>query len=132
MPGASCGYGINMVLSHSQDVPHHVRSFSDGQYLCDINCPQWMSSQICSPTLAVAEQNSELLKFLEWYMKLGQGPNLSSLDLSGFPKARGQKDRRPKRQKARSTTPAPNTRGLTVMHHGHNEQGHLDHPLRSV
>ena len=50
-----------------------------------------MSSQICSHTLAVAERNGELLKFLEWYVKLGQGPNLSSLALSGVPKGRGQK-----------------------------------------
>lgn len=174
-----------MVLSLSQNVPHHIRSCSNGQYLCDNNCPQWMSSQICSHTLAVAEQNSELLNFLEWYVKLGQGPNLSSLGLSGLPKGRGQKGGRPKRQRARSTTPAPDnysvrpglvsitataesgsitqapllqvsscqqpvsvalsahpvtvsvpvlqhasqgislpdTEGLTMMHHGHNEQG---------
>ena len=66
-----------------------------------------MSSQICFHTLAVAEQNSELLNFLEWYEKLGQGPNLSSLGLSGLPKGRGQKGGRPKRQSAMSTTPAP-------------------------
>ena len=96
-----------MVLSCSQDVPHHVRSCSDGQYLCDKNCLQWMSSQICSHTLAVAEENRELLKFLEWYVKQGQGPNLSSLGLSGLPKGRGQKGGNPKRQRARSTTPAP-------------------------
>ena len=96
-----------MVLSRSQDVPHHVRSCSDGQYLCDKNCLQWMSSQICSHTLAVAEENRELLKFLEWYVKQGQGPNLSSLGLSGLPKGRGQKGGKPERQRARSTTPAP-------------------------
>ena len=96
-----------MVLSCSQDVPHHVRSCSDGQYLCDKNCLQWMSSQICSHTLAVAEENRELLKFLEWYVKQGQGPNLSSLGLSGLSKGRGKKGGKPKRQRARSTTPAP-------------------------
>ena len=96
-----------MVVSRSQDIPHHIRSRADGQYLCDSNCPQWMSSQICSHTLAVAEQNSELLKFLDWYVRLSQGPNLSSLALSGLPKGRGQKGGKPKRQRSRSTTPAP-------------------------
>ena len=96
-----------MVVSRSQDIPHHIRSRADGQYLCDSNCPQWMSSQICSHTLAVVEQNSELLKFLDWYVRLSQGPDLSSLALSGLPKGRGQKGGKPKRQRSRSTTPAP-------------------------
>jgi len=96
-----------MVISHSQVAPHHVRSCSDGRYLCDSNCPQWMSSQVCSHTLAVAEQNGELLKFLQWYVKLGQGPNLSSIALSGLPKGRGQKGGRPKRLRARSSNPFP-------------------------
>lgn len=42
-----------MVLSYSQTTPHHVRSHSDGQYLCDSNCPTWVSSQLCLHTLAV-------------------------------------------------------------------------------
>jgi len=96
-----------MVISHSQVAPHHVRSCSDGRYLCDSNCLQWMSSQVCSHTLAVAEQNGELLKFLQWYVKLGQGPNFSSIALSGLPKGRGQKGGRPKRQRAKSSNPVP-------------------------
>ena len=103
---------VRMVLSRSQVVPHHIHDCFDGQHLCDNNCPQWMSNQICSHTIAVAEQNSELLKFLEWYVKLGQGPNLSFLGLSGLPKGRGQKGGRPKRQRARSTTPAPDNYSL--------------------
>lgn len=101
-----------MVLSRSQSVPHHVRSCSDGQYLCDSNCPQWMSSQLCSHTLAVAERNGDLLKFLEWYVKHGQRPNLSTLGLSGCPKGRGQKGGRPKRQRAKSSTPGPDNYSL--------------------
>ena len=106
-PAPGNDYNARMVVSRSQDVPHHIRCHSDGQYLCDNHCPQWMSSQVCSHTLAVAEQNNELLKFLEWYVKHGKGPNLSSLALSGLPKGRGQKGGRPKRQRARSSTPAP-------------------------
>ena len=47
-PAPGCDKKARMVLSHSQDTPHHIRSHPDGQYLCDNNCPQWMSSQICS------------------------------------------------------------------------------------
>ena len=96
-----------MVISRSQVVPHHVRSCSNGRFLCDKNCPQWMSSQICSHTLAVAEQNDELLQFLQWYVTTGQGPNLSAIGLTGLPKGRGQKGGRPKPTKVRSNTPAP-------------------------
>ena len=106
-PAPGNDYNARMVVSRSQDVPHHIRCHSDGQYLCDNHCPQWMSSQVCSHTLAVAEQNNELLKFLEWYVKHGKGPNLLSLALSGLPKGRAQKGGRPKRQRARSSTPAP-------------------------
>ena len=108
IPAPGSDTKARMVVSRSQDIPHHIRSRADGQYLCDSNCPQWMLSQICSHTLAVAEQNSELLKFLDWYVRLSQGPNLSSLALSGLPKGRGQKGGKPKRQRSRSTTPAPN------------------------
>ena len=46
--------------------------------------------------IAAAEQNEELLIFCEWYVKLGQAQNLSSLALSGLPKGRGQKGERTK------------------------------------
>ena len=112
MPAPGNDFKARMVLSRSQDMPHHVRCHTDGQYLCDSNCPQWMSSQICSHTIAAAEQNQELLEFLEWYVKLGQAPNLSSLALSGLPKGRGQKGGRAKRQRSRSTTPGPDNYSL--------------------
>ena len=78
-----------MVISYSQDTPHHVRSRLDGQYVCDSRCPQWMSSQIYSHTLAVAERNCELMTFLQWYIKSGKTPNISTLALSGLPRGRG-------------------------------------------
>ena len=96
-----------MVLSRSQVVPDHIRSCSHGRYLCDKNCPQWMSSQIGSHTLTVAEQNKELLQFLQWYVASGQGPNLGCIGLSGLPKGRGQKRGRPKQKRTRSLTPGP-------------------------
>ena len=54
-------------------------------------------NQICSHTLVATEQNCELIEFLEWYVKLGHGPNLSSVALSGLPKDRRQKGGQPKR-----------------------------------
>ena len=94
-----------MVLSYSQDTPHHICSHS-GQYPCDSHCPQWISSQICSHTLAVAKHN-DLMNFLQWYVKSGQTPNLSTLSLSGLPRGRGQKGGKPKRQRSKVTPAAP-------------------------
>ena len=34
-PAPGCDKKARIVLSHSQDTPHHIRSRPDGQYLCD-------------------------------------------------------------------------------------------------
>ena len=44
---------------YSQVAPHLIQVKSDGQYLCDSNCQQWVSSQLCSHTLAAAERNGD-------------------------------------------------------------------------
>lgn len=44
-----------MVLSYSQVTPHLIQTKSNGQYICDSNCQQWVSSQLCSHMLAVAD-----------------------------------------------------------------------------
>ena len=51
--------------SRSGGAPHFVRVVSPGQYICDKNCLQWCSSQICAHTLVAAEVNKELGLFLE-------------------------------------------------------------------
>ena len=61
-------------------------------------------SQICSHTIAVAEQNGELMNFLQWYVKSGQTPNLSTVALSGLSRGRGQKGGR-QRSKVKTTAP---------------------------
>ena len=96
-----------IVLSYSQNTPHHICSHSDSQYLCGSHCIQWMSSQICSHTLTVAEHNGDLMNFLQWYNKSGQNPNISALGFSGLPRGRGQKGGKPKRQRSKvpPTTP---------------------------
>ena len=69
--------------------------------------PQWVSSQIGSHTIAVSEHNDELIGFLDWYVRSGHTPNLSSIAFSGLPKGRGHKGGRPKRQRTRTDLPLP-------------------------
>ena len=94
-----------MVISYSQVAPHLVQCKSDGQYVCDSNCQQWASSQICSHVLAAAERNNELHSFLEWYTMCAESPNISILALSGLPRGRGRKGGRAKRQRNRNSHP---------------------------
>ena len=96
-----------MVVSYFQDTPHQIRSCSDGQYRCDNHWPQWMSSHICSHTLAVAKHNGDLMNFLQWHIKSGQTPNIFTLALSGLPLRRGQKGGKSKRQRSKVTSAAP-------------------------
>ena len=53
-----------IVTSHFGSLPHFVQVVSPGHYVCDKNCLQWTSCQICSHTLLAAEINGE---FLQWY-----------------------------------------------------------------
>ena len=76
-----------MVISYSQSAPHHVQSKSGGQYICDANCPQWLSSQV---TLATAEHNGDLAAFLQWFTQFAGTPNISALAMSGLPRGRGR------------------------------------------
>ena len=94
-----------MVISYSQVAPHLVQCKSNGKYVCDNNCQQWASSQICSHVLATAECNNELRCFLEWYTMYAENPNISTLALSGLPRGRGRKGGRAKRQRNRNSHP---------------------------
>ena len=49
-----------MVTSHSGSLPHFVQVISPGHYICNKNCLQWSSSQICSHILVAAEVNGGL------------------------------------------------------------------------
>ena len=98
-----------MVISYSQVASHLVQCKSNGQYICDSNCQQWVSSQICSHVLAAAEHNNDLSSFLEWYTSCAGSPNISTLALSGLPRGRGRKGGRAKCQRSRiSQTPIDN------------------------
>ena len=88
-----------MVLSLTSDTPHFVRCKANGQYICDSACIRWTSANICSHTLAVAETNGELLKFLQWYSATGNAPNISILAMQGLPSGRGRKGGQAKRKR---------------------------------
>ena len=94
-----------MVTSRSGSLP--VQVVSPGHYICDKNCLQWTSSQICSHTLAAAEINGDLQLFLQWYTSNDVQPNITQLATANLPKGRGQKGGIPKRKRLRTPAASP-------------------------
>ena len=95
------------VQSFSSPVPHFVTSKESGQFMCDPQCPQWVSLKICSHTLAVAEKMGQLSSFLHWYTTAYQQVNVASVGMLNMPKGRGQKGGVPKRKRARRMETEP-------------------------
>ena len=54
------------VQSFSSPVPHSVTCKESGQFMCDPQCPQWVSLKICSHTFAVVGKMGQLPSFLQW------------------------------------------------------------------
>ena len=106
-----------MVTSRSGSFPNLVQITSPGQCICDKNCVQWMSSQICAHTLVSAEVNGELNLFLQWYNMNKPQPNISRLAMTGLPRGRGRKGGKPKRTRSRVTinTDVVVSRGATMQ-----------------
>ena len=104
-PGSD--HKAKMVTSRSGSLPHFVQVVSPGYYICDKNCLQWTSSQICSHTLAAAEINGELLLFLRWYTNSDVQPNITQLAMASLPKGRGRKGDIPKRKRLRTAAATP-------------------------
>ena len=88
-----------MVVSQSSPTPHCVCGLPTGQFLCDSNCLQWKSSQICSHVVAVSDKLGELSSFLKWFINTKQQPNVTSLAMHGLPAGRGRKGGVPKRKR---------------------------------
>ncbi len=80
-----------MVMLYSSVMPHLVLQVSNGQYQCDDKCINWTTSGICSHSIAVAELNHDLDKFLRWYNTAAAEPNITSLAFTGLPSGRGRK-----------------------------------------
>ena len=64
---------------------------SKGQYLCDCNCLNWVTSGVYSHSIAVAELNHDLDKFLLCYNSEAPEPDITSLASTGLPSGRGRK-----------------------------------------
>ena len=79
------------MISFRSDIPHIVQPKENGQYACDTNCPQWLSSWICAHTVAVAEVNNSLKFFLEWYVAHAPQLNLTILSMTRMPAGKGRK-----------------------------------------
>ena len=79
------------VMSYSGKRPHLVSAKKTGQYICDKACGNWNSLSLCSHTVAVAETNGELHKFVSWLIKAKKKPSVTKLVVTGMPSGRGRK-----------------------------------------
>ena len=102
IPGDHEGKG-RMVASSSSSVPHMVTSGkkSNFNFVCDKNCPRYGAYGFCSHTIAVAEVNGCLDKFIEQLKKSKHKANLSLLAYHGLPAGAGEKGGKPKPKRRR-------------------------------
>ena len=97
-----------MVLFQSSSIPYFVTTRESGQYLCDTSCPQWVSLQIWSHTLAAAEDSGQLFECLQWYVRTQPCPNITTLGMQGMPSNGGKKLFNRKRLRKRQADTDPN------------------------
>lgn len=101
------------VISYRSTAPHIVSCKKDNQFVCDSNCPQWVSSKICSHIVAVAQVNHSLKQFLDWYVSFGLQPNITTLAMAGMPSGRGKKKNQITKSRSRASkktsTASPDT-----------------------
>ena len=94
-----------MVQSYGGSAPHlaKVRGASQANYVCDEKCPQFKSLHICAHTVAAAETNGALVKFVGVFLKHdGQKPaNFTKLALHDMPSHPGKK----RNERIRKRTP---------------------------
>ncbi len=92
--------GEKMVKSKSGSVPHMVSIDHEKLvYKCDDKCLQYKSANICSHTVAAAEVNGDLCKFLH-SLKHKCAPNLTRLASHGMPAGVGRKGGKATKKKA--------------------------------
>ena len=78
-----------IVKSTSGSCPHLVTFKKGGQYACDNECPNWKSMGVCSHSVAAAQDNNDLVTFIEWMKKAKRSPNLTKLLATNMPKGHG-------------------------------------------
>jgi hypothetical protein len=76
-----------------KDKPHLVIPGKKGEYRFEKNCPHYSGIQICSHSVATAQQNGELSQFLIWFRQSfsKKGVNLTSTVKTDMPKNPGRK-----------------------------------------
>ena len=83
---------------------------------CDASCLNWVSSKLCSHSLAVAELNNDLVTFLEWYKNSSDHPNITSVAMASLSSGRGCKGGVPKRKRCRKKMDGPEVSALSIQH----------------
>ncbi|KAK3094061.1 hypothetical protein FSP39_023641 [Pinctada imbricata] len=98
-----------LVLSGTlHDTPHQVRTVgNNGQFSCDKNCIKWVTYKICAHTIAVAEAENQLRKFLNWYNSSVRKPNYTALANMDMPQGRGKKATKATQRRKGSSTERP-------------------------
>ena len=95
-----------LVASFTSEVPHLVTmDQAVFKYMCDNSCPQYKGFSICSHTVAAAQDGRNLQQFLNWYVTMKCGANLTNIGNANLPQGAGRKGRKPKRQRVRSKGP---------------------------
>jgi hypothetical protein len=88
-PAPGCAPTSRMVASHRfKDWPHLVtKGKAKDEYKCEKSCPHWNGIKICSHTIAAAESNGNLSKFLVWYKqkRSTKAANLSAVVRTDMP-----------------------------------------------
>ena len=97
-----------VVASKSSVRPHIVTTKPSGQFVCESSCPMWVSSKLCSHTVAAAQFCSKLHDFISWLSKSKAKPNIGKLAKTGMPTGAGRKGGKPARKKSRTGSAVAN------------------------
>ena len=112
VPAPGFGEDEKMVKSHSGSAPHLVTiDQNTWQYKCDDKCLQYKSVSVCSHTVAAAEINGHLTKFIDFLRRHNCSPNLTQLAQHGMPAGAGRKGGKPaKKKQPRKKAPSEENR----------------------
>ncbi|KAJ7323727.1 hypothetical protein OS493_031145 [Desmophyllum pertusum] len=92
-----------LVESKTGKRPHLVTKESAGRFTCDDGCKMWLSTRICSHTVAVADSINLLPSFVDWRKKCkGASVSLAGMVLSDTPKGAGRKGGKPTKKYGKS------------------------------
>ena len=90
------------VASEDSSKPHSVQAADSGRITCDERCVRWARHNICSHSVAVAEKNGMLPKYLQWFRNRRKTGTLTKMAEVRTPKCSGQKNKATQRRKGRS------------------------------